>query len=211
MGRDGERLRGNGNSADVRRPLRVKSTGAAAMTPLWGDQFDKGLLIFDLQRLCKESQTRSDQNYERGTIARDRRYTADVAARIIFTGRSKLLRYTKDDTLAAVKAFEDALRLDGNYALAHAGLAEASAQMRIRFSPEAEVKLWEERAKQAANRALELDPELAEAHEALASVYRNSEFNWEQTIEERIGAENEPNWISALYRAEAFFIGLLDG
>jgi hypothetical protein len=45
----------------------------------------------------------------------------------------------------------------------------ASAQMHLGFVPEAEVKTWEERAKQEARRALELDSDLAEAHEALAA------------------------------------------
>ena len=47
-----------------------------------------------------------------------RRYTDNVAAyELYLLGRSKLAHYTKDDTLAAIKAFEDALRLDANYAL----------------------------------------------------------------------------------------------
>ncbi len=42
-----------------------------------------------------------------------RRYTDNVAAyELYLLGRSKLAHYTKEDTLAAVKAFEDALRLD---------------------------------------------------------------------------------------------------
>jgi tetratricopeptide (TPR) repeat protein len=143
-----------------------------------------------------------------------RRYTDNTAAyELYLLGRSKLVRYTKDDTLAAVKAFEDALHLDGNYALAHAGLAEASAQMRIRFSAEGDVERWDEQAKRAANRALELDPGLAEAHEALASVYRSSEFNWEQTIAESDRAlQMNPNLDqSHYYRAVAFYhLGLLE-
>jgi len=57
-----------------------------------------------------------------------------------------VVRYTKDSTRTAVEDFESALRLDPNYALAHAGLAMASAIMRIRFASEAEYKAWEERA-----------------------------------------------------------------
>jgi hypothetical protein len=143
-----------------------------------------------------------------------RRYTENVAAyELYLLGRSKLVRYTRDDTLASVKAFEDALRLDGNYALAHAGLAEASAQMRIRFAQPEEVKTWDERAKQAANRALGLDANLAEAHEALAAVYRNSEFNWEQTIIEsdRTLLLNPNLEQPHYYRAAAFYhLGLLE-
>jgi tetratricopeptide (TPR) repeat protein len=143
-----------------------------------------------------------------------RRYTDNVAAyELYLLGRSRLVRYTRDDTLAAIKAFEDALRLDTNYALAHAGLAEASAQMRIRFARPEEVQAWDDRAKEAANRALQLDQNLAEAHEALAAVYRSSEFNWEQTILESDRALlmnpnlEQPHY----YRAAAFYhLGLLE-
>src|SRR4029453_1048643 len=79
--------------------------------------------------------------------------------------------------------------------------------MRIRFPALDEVQSWDQRAKQAANRALELDPDLAEAHEALAAVYRNSDFNWEQTIIESDRALlmnpnlEQPHY----YRAAAFY------
>jgi len=143
-----------------------------------------------------------------------RRYTENAAAYELYLfGRSRLVRYTRDDTLSAIKAFEDALRLDANYALAHAGLAEASALMRIRFARPEEVQAWDQRAKEAANRALELDQNLAEAHEALAAIYRNSEFNWEQTILESDRAlVLNPNLAQPhYYRAVAFYhLGLVE-
>ena len=197
--------------------VNVQLVRTSDETPLWGDQFDKersdllslqdavATQIAEALRIKMTSAEESRVN---------RRYTDNVAAfELYLLGRSKLVRYTKDDTLSAVKAFDEALSLDRNYALAYAGLAQASAQMRIRFAPEAEVKLWDERAKQAAQKALELDPDLAEAHEALASVYRNSEFNWEQTIEESNRAlRMNPNLDQPhYYRAAAFYhLGLLE-
>ena len=184
---------------------------------IWGEQFDKvrtdilslqdavATQVADALRI-KMTATEQSRVY--------RRYTENVAAyELYLLGRSKLVRYTREDTLAAVKAFEDALRLDGNYALAHAGLAEASAQMRIRFARPEEVNSWDERAKEAANRALGLDANLAEAHEALAAVYRNSEFNWEQTIVEsdRTLLLNPNLEQPHYYRAAAFYhLGLLE-
>ena len=183
---------------------------------IWGEQFDKVRTdIFSLQdavatqiaEALRIKMTAAEQSRVY------RRYTENVAAyELYLLGRSKLVRYTSDDTLSAIKAFEDALRLDANYALAHAGLAEASAQMRIRFARPDEVQGWEQRAKEAANRALALDANLAEAHEALAAVYRYSEFNWEQTIVESDRALllnpnlEQPHY----YRASAFYhLGLL--
>jgi serine/threonine protein kinase/tetratricopeptide (TPR) repeat protein len=197
--------------------VNVQLVRTSDETPLWGDQFDKERT--DLLSLQDAVATQIAEALRiKMTSAEEsrvyRRYTDNVAAyELYLLGRSKLVRYTKEDTLAAVKAFEEALSLDRNNALAYAGLAEASAQMRIRFAPEAEVKGWEGRAKQAAKKALELDPDLAEAHEALASVYRNSEFNWEQTIEESNRAlRMNPNLDqSHYYRAAAFYhLGLLE-
>jgi TolB-like protein len=197
--------------------VNVQLVRTSDEAPLWGDQFDKGRA--DLLSLQDAVATQIAEALRIKMTAAEqsrvyRRYTDNAAAyELYLLGRSKLARYTKDDTLSAVKAFDDALRLDANYALAHAGLAEASAQMRIRFAPQEEVKDWDERAKQAAKRALELDPNLAEAHEALAAVYRNSEFDWEKTIEESDRAlQMNPNLDQPhYYRAAAFYhLGLLE-
>ena len=186
----------------------VRTTDEA---PLWGEQFDQQRAnLLSLQdavaKQIAEALRIKMTAAEQSRVYR--RYTDNVAAyELYLLGRSKLAHFTREDTLAATKAFEDALRLDANYALAHAGLAEASAQMRIRFAPQEEVKVWDERAKQSANRALELDANLAEAHEALAAVYRNSDFNWEETIVESDRALllnpnlEQPHY----YRAAAFY------
>jgi TolB-like protein len=197
--------------------VKVQLVRTSDETTIWAQQFDKERT--DILSLQDAVATQiADALRIKMTAAEQsrvyRRYTENVGAfELYLLGRSKLVRYTKDDTLAAIKAFEDALRLDGNYALAHAGLAEASAQMRIRFAPQEEVKEWDQRAKQAANRALELDPDLPEAHEALAAVYRSSEFNWEQTIIESDRALlmnpnlDQPHY----YRAAAFYhLGLME-
>ncbi len=89
----------------------------------------------------------------------------------------------------------------------------ASAQMCLRFAREAEVQPWRERAKREAHRALELDPNLAEAHLALAAIYRHTEFDWERTIEEsRRALELNPGLdLPHYYRAVAFYhLGLLE-
>jgi TolB-like protein/predicted Ser/Thr protein kinase len=143
-----------------------------------------------------------------------RRYTQNPAAyELYLRGRADVVRYTKESTRTAVEDFESALRLDPNYALAHAGLAMASAIMRIRFASEAEYKAWEERAHQEAQRAIELDNELAEAHEALAAVYRHAEFDWDRVLVEsgRALELNSNLDMPHFYRAAAFYhLGLMD-
>jgi Tfp pilus assembly protein PilF len=123
------------------------------------------------------------------------------------------VRYTPESTRVAIDSFEKALRIDPRDALAHAGLASASAQMRIRFAPESELQRWLDRANQEAAAALALDQNLAEAHEARASVARNLEFDWQLTINEsdRALALNPSLEMPHFYRAAAFYhFGLFD-
>jgi serine/threonine-protein kinase len=184
---------------------------------LWAGQFDEKMTdIFALQDSIAEKVSRALKIQmtaaEQARVYRS--YTENVASYELYVqGRSHLFRYTRERTLAAVEAFEGALRFDPNNVLAHAGLAMASAQMCLRFAPEAEVQLWGERAKREAYRALELDPNLAEAHLALAAIYRHTEFDWERTIEEsRRALELNPSLdLPHYYRAVAFYhLGLLE-
>lgn len=75
------------------------------------------------------------------------------------------------------------------------------------------MKLWGERARTEARRALALDPSLAEAHLAMAAVSRKSDFDWDGTLSEsgRALALN-PNLDLAHYFREAAFyhLGLFD-
>ena len=143
-----------------------------------------------------------------------RRYTDNPAAyELYLNGRTEMARFTRESTLAAIAAFESALRLDARDALAHAGLATASALMRIRFSPEGEVKSWEDRAHQEAQRALKLDANLAEAHEAIAAVSRYAEFDWDLVIAEshRALELNRSLEMPHYYLAASFYhLGLME-
>jgi adenylate cyclase len=79
-------------------------------------------------------------------------------------GRQRLGEFARRSTLEAPGHFRRAIELDPAYAQAHAGLADALAQVaQWRFAP-AEQVLPEGAA--AASRALDLAPDLAEAHMA---------------------------------------------
>ena len=149
---------------------------------------------------------------EQGRIYR--RYTSNAAAyEAYLRGRAHLVRSTQEGMVAAAEAFNEALRLDPDYALAHAGLAMASAEMNLRFAPAGEVKAWGEAARTQAQRALALDPNLAEVHQALAAVYGKTEFEWDQTIEEsnRALKLNPRLELPYSYLARAYYhLGLLD-
>jgi eukaryotic-like serine/threonine-protein kinase len=139
-----------------------------------------------------------------------RRYTSNAEAYDLYLkGRNELARRRR----AAIGYFDAALRVDGKYALAHAGKAIACALIRINDADPSEIAIWEKCAKEEAERALSLDPDLAEAHEAMAAFYRWSEFEWEDTIRESDAALNlNPSLYNPhRYRGDAFrHMGLLD-
>jgi eukaryotic-like serine/threonine-protein kinase len=84
-------------------------------------------------------------------------------------GRSYAHRRTREDLLAAISHYDKAISEDRNYALAHAGLAEAYAQLGLRGYLLAEE--GRRKALDAARTALALDENLAEAHVANGLVY----------------------------------------
>jgi eukaryotic-like serine/threonine-protein kinase len=92
-------------------------------------------------------------------------------------------RITKDDLRSAIAYYDDAIQNDHSYANAYAGLSNAyalSAYFRFDFISPQEAVL---KARQAAQQALELDPNLAEAHTALAYIART--YDWDFPRAER--------------------------
>jgi DNA-binding SARP family transcriptional activator/Tfp pilus assembly protein PilF len=139
---------------------------------------------------------------------------ADATAyELYLQGRAKLARHREAETREAIDFFEGAVARDSSFALAHAGLAIASAEMHLRFASREDAPAWGERAIREGRKALALDPQLAEVHEALAAVHRKTEFDWDATIQEsRKALELNPSLANAhFYMGGALFhLGLLD-
>jgi tetratricopeptide (TPR) repeat protein len=92
-------------------------------------------------------------------------------------------RRTPDNLNKAIELFQNAIKEDPNFAQAHVGLADsysASGTVQVGALPPMEAR---QLAEQAAKKALELDPTLAEAHTALGNV---KHYNWDWT-----GAEQD--------------------
>lgn len=87
------------------------------------------------------------------------------AHRLYLLGRYEFGKYTETGWSNAIRLYEEALKLDPDYALAYCGLADTFAYMGSAVMPgrEANAKL-----KEFAHRALNLDADLAEAHLSLA-------------------------------------------
>lgn len=166
--------------------VTVQLIDVRAGAPVWGETFDQpDETLFRLEdaiaaRVADALRLRLAAAEQQRLI---RRYTQNSAAyRAYMEGRQELLRYTPDAARRAVASFERALTLDPAYTLARAGLAMASADMYLRFAADHEIQQWGDRAEREALNALNLDPDLAEAHLARAAVLRKREFDWDGTI-----------------------------
>lgn len=197
--------------------ISVQLVQASDNASMWGKQFNLTRQdLLDLEDDVAEEVSRALEvrisDLERKRLSQH--YTNNTEAYDLnLLGRSQLLRYDKEGTLAAIDAFEKALAIDPKYALAQAGLAMACTDMHLRYASSSDVKAWGERAEKEAYNAVKLDPNLAEAHLALAAVARKGDFNWEKTIQEsRKALELNSNldlphyFIAAAY----YHLGLLD-
>ena len=112
-------------------------------------------------------------------------------------GMSHLYKLTPPELDAALYYFEQALEIDPNYALAYTGISFVwigRQQMGLLIPSEATPK-----AKEAAQRALELDDTLAEVHYTLGIIRTWSDWDWEggeQAFKRAL--ELKPNYAEAL-------------
>jgi serine/threonine-protein kinase len=102
------------------------------------------------------------------------------AHRLYLLGRYEFAKYTQAGWNNAIRYYEQALKLDPEYALAYCGLADNYAYMGSAVMPGKEANT---KVEEFARRALELDPELAEAHMSLALALVAA-FDWRNGLKE---------------------------
>ena len=112
-----------------------------------------------------------------------KKYTDNNEAyQLYLQGRFHFAKRTKDDIRKGIDYFQQAIKLDPNYALAYATIADSYNSMGKNADlPPKEVL---PQAKAAAARALEIDPTLAEAHGALADSLALYDWNWAESERE---------------------------
>jgi adenylate cyclase len=107
---------------------------------------------------------------------------------------------------SALDRFRDAVRLDSTYAPAHAGIALTWAVLPMYSDVAVEEAVREGTA--AARRAIELRPDLPEAHAALGQIAQNWKWDWREAERSYARAlELNPNYATAyMWRCELFII-----
>ena len=170
---------------------------------LWGEQYERKMSdLLATQREIATTITQKLQLKLSGgeTKGITKRYTdSNDAYQLYLKGRYHFAKRTKDDVLKSIEYFQQAIRLDPNFALAHARIAEAYNQMPNYpyLSPNEAFP----QAKAAARRALEIDPMLSEAHAALGNTLTSYDLNWTEAESSfKRSLELDPNSAAAHYR-----------
>jgi TolB-like protein len=125
-------------------------------------------------------------------------------------GRFHWNKRTAEGMDKAIQLFEQVIRLDPEYAPAHAGLAD-SLVLRVDYgmgpAPPPEIM---PRARAAALRAIELNPTLAEAHTSLGSITGLYEWHWNEAERHyRRAIELNPGYVTGRHWYACDYLVLL--
>jgi TolB-like protein/Tfp pilus assembly protein PilF len=152
---------------------------ARAEKHLWAESYDRDLsemlaLQRDVARTIAGEIQATVTPQEKAQLESDRLVDPEVH-QFVLRGQYWANKGGEEDLKKAVDYFQQAIARDPNYAQAHAGLANSYRSMATIYRPPREVM---PKAKAAAQRALELDETLADAHVTLAGVLLFYDWDW---------------------------------
>jgi TolB-like protein/Flp pilus assembly protein TadD len=190
-------LEGSVRRSGNRVRVNVQLINADSDEHIWAEDYDRDLTdVFAIQTdLAQKISSALQAKLSPAEKARiDRRPTQNPDAYLLFmqahdyANRPDLFR---DISLKAEQVFEEATKLDPNFAVAFAGLSTIESWMYHSFDP---TPARREKARAAANEALRLQPDLPEAHLALGFSYYYGDRDYERALAEfAIAKRDLPN------------------
>lgn len=184
---------------DDRLIVQTELVDAENGRQLWGKQYDSRIndLVGLQQQLAKEIAANLRLRLTGAEEKKIVGHTASPAAyQLYLKGRLFWNQRNRDALLKAIHYFEQAIAADPNYALAYAGLADSYDLLDDWGKTPPRDSFPQARA--AAQKALELDDSLAEAHTSLAQVLESYEWNWNEAEREyKRAIELNPNYPTA--------------
>lgn len=193
-------LEGSVRKADNKLRITAQLVNVADGCHLWSDQFDRELEdVFAIQEEIAHSITQAlkVELSDKEKQALEKAPTRNIEAYDFYLrGRQFFYRSKRQTIEYALEMFGHAIEKDPGYALAYAGIADCHSYLFTYFGG-AHGDL--ERADEASSKALELDPELAEAHAARGLALAHSK-QYEDAVQEFERAiELNPNLYEAYY------------
>ncbi|HEX4921379.1 MAG TPA: adenylate/guanylate cyclase domain-containing protein [Candidatus Bathyarchaeia archaeon] len=195
-------LEGSVRKAGERVRIAVQLIDVTSEEPVWAEKYDRELKdIFMIQtdiservadalkvRLLRENRSLIEQ-----------KAPENIGAYVLYLrGRYHWSKRNREDLEKAITYFGQAIEKDPNYALAFAGMADCYTLMgRHLYLPADDAFA---KAREYANKALDLNESLAEAHTSLAAVLINYDWDWkkaEAQFERAI--QLNPNYATAHY------------
>ncbi len=150
---------------------------------LWGETYDRQLTDYfaiqtDVALQIVAALQAELSHAERSRIHREPTTSVQAHQRYL-QGRFWYTRYTEDGIEKGLEYFRQAVAADPGYALAHTAIAFAYAEIvagqgGLPLKPEVAYQ----RARESIARALELDPDLGEAHSVLGLLKMTHDFDW---------------------------------
>jgi TolB-like protein/Flp pilus assembly protein TadD len=195
-------LDGNIQRTDDRIRISSRLVRVEDGTTLWAETFDEKFTdIFSVQDSIAQkivgalALQLSGEERDRLT----KKYTANTEAyQLYLKGRFFWNKLTPDALQKSLDFYSQAIDIDPNYALAYAGLADSYNLLgSYGFWP---MKASHPKARAAAEKALELDANLAEAHASLATVIADYYWEWSEAENHfRRAIDLNPNYPVARY------------
>jgi serine/threonine protein kinase/Flp pilus assembly protein TadD len=188
-------LEGSVRKSGNRVRISVQLISVADGNNLWSERFDREMTdVFEIQdeisqsivgklKVRLASQTGSGTEIPHPLAPPVKRYTENLEAyNLYLKGRYELYKMTREGLDQSKQLFEEAIRLDPNYSLAHDGLAYCwYSEGFLGFVAPKEAM---PKAKASVRRAIELDESVAEAHATLGVILALYDWDW-------AGAERE--------------------
>ena len=193
-------LEGSVRRAGDRVRITAQLIDVATDSHLWSETYDREMKdVFAIQDDIAQSITDA---LKMALSPKERRAIQNVATSdagaydFYLRGRSYMYTMTRRDYEYAIRMFQQAIDLDAMYALAYAGIADAYSHL-FRYADGSRKNA--EKARQASEKAIALDPDSSEARASRGlAMFINEEYaEAEQEFEKAI--ELNPNLFEAYY------------
>ena len=162
--------------------LHIELVDVETETALWSGDYNRSLtnlvtLQSEIARDVSQKLRTRLSGAEVQRVTKD--YTANAEAyQLYLKGRFNIFKLTPPEIQKGISYFQQAIQIDPNYALAYAGLADAYRSLVL--SAELLPNEFLPKAKVAAQKGIEIDESLAEAHTALGITIFWYDWNWKE-------------------------------